>query len=121
MVAPLLDELESFATTMQRRGWIARAAVVSEVAGVISLCANAPASEPRGEAPDGVASTPAAIVAHLAVVDVDDARWLYVDLGTLRWMARVKPAQDASHPVTWLTLELQKLGVTVQRDASAQE
>ncbi len=121
MVSPLLAELESLATTMRRRGWIARAAVVSEVSGVVSLCASIAASEPRGAVSSGPATAPPSTVAHLAVVDVDGAEWLYVDLGQLRWMARVEPAQDASRPVTWLTLELQKLGVTVERDATAQE
>ncbi|MEI8255464.1 MAG: hypothetical protein WCJ30_07285 [Deltaproteobacteria bacterium] len=121
MAAPLLAELESLATTMRRRGWIARAAVVNEQTGVVSLCASTSATESRSAASNDAGDEPQETVAHLAVVDVDGAQWLYVDLGALRWMARVEPKQDTGRPVTWLTLELQKLGVTVERDATAQE
>lgn len=119
MGVPLLTELESLAVEMRRRGWIARAAVVSESGDVLSLCPASfgPASERGSDRGNPTQDT----VAHLAVATVDASDWLYADLGAVRWMARIEPTHEAAAAAAWLTQELQKLGVTVELDAAAHD
>ncbi len=117
MAAPIVAELEALATEMRRRGWIARAGVLNDTGDVLSLCGVLANGELASPAPPDFTGT----IAHLAVANVDGRSWLYVDLGSTRWMARLEPAHDVTGIATWLTARLQKLGVTVERDAVAQE
>jgi hypothetical protein len=117
MTAQLVAELEVLAVEMRRRGWIARAGVLNEAGDVMSLCAPIGAPDASHDARANFTGS----IAQLALADVDGRAWLYVDLGATRWMARIESAQDAHRVAAWLTVELQKLGVTVERAAVAQE
>jgi hypothetical protein len=117
MTVQLVAELEVLAVEMRRRGWIARAGVLNEAGDVMSLCGAIGAPEGAHDAQANFTGS----VAQLALADVDGRAWLYIDLGATRWMARLEPGQDTHRVAAWLTVELQKLGVTVERAAVAQE
>jgi hypothetical protein len=120
-----LPEIESLATELVQRRWAARAAVVTDGAGVVSLCiARAPAhgharngDDPRAGNAEGSGDR----VARMVVESLDEQSWIYVDLGTARLVARLTRATTAAAATSWLIGELARLGVTVEREPLAQD
>lgn len=125
MSVPLLAELDALAAQLVQRRWVARAALVND-AGEVSAMHSARASSERENVHDVTREPltpvdPVSGVARMVVERLEDQTWIYVDLGTLRLLARLARASHASAATAWLARELGRMGFTVERETLAQD
>jgi hypothetical protein len=124
MNGALNSEIEWVVTQMVRRRWATRSAMVSSSGQVLAICTpDSPLSSdfepdlPTERQP----TAERALVARLAVELLDGERWLYVDFGAVRMMARLSRETRADAVVSWLATELRRIGITVERESMAQD
>jgi hypothetical protein len=126
MSRALVVRIEALASELVQRRWAARAALVSDDGEVLVLCTSRSATSERGrgDVGDDEASVPldaGDFVAQIAVETVDEQTWIYVDLGTMRLIARLVRAAHGAPASAWLASALRRLGVTVEPESLAQE
>jgi hypothetical protein len=124
MNGALNTEIEWVMTQMVHRGWATRSAVVSSSGQVLALCSAESIRSINSDEelpPEHSPSPDRTLVARLAVELLDGERWLYVDLGSVRMMARLSRETRADAVVSWLAAELRRIGITVERESMAQD
>ena len=88
------------------------------------MCSSRTPARPDDQLADAIAGGPLApseLVARIAVQPVDEQLWIYADIGLFKLMALLAREQHAGAATTWLASELQRLGVTVERENIAQD
>lgn len=130
-------ELEQLAHTLLLRKWAARAGLVTEGGEVLALRGLAhesrealreatEASEPSSRAVDegedpGDEALPEGLVAHIVVESVDEHRWIYADVGSVRLLVRLSATAHESEATEWLTQALKHRGISVEHEPAQRE
>ena len=137
MQRAIATELEALASALLERKWAARVGLVTEGGEVLALAgearAGAGAEAWRRAAPlqpenaveegddGGDEPLPEGLTALIVVESVDDQRWIYADVGSVRLLARLTEPAHESEATEWLTQALRHRGISVEHEPAQRE
>lgn len=129
MQRAIANELETLGAALLERKWAARVGLVTEGGEVVAIAGEkartrgAPASISEGpdDEPEAHEPLPDGLTALVVVASVDEQRWIYADVGSVRLLARLAEPAHEPEATAWLTQALERRGISVEHEPAQRE